>query len=128
MKPVILLIDNDLGFMFWLGQALDRAGYEAFPAKSVSDALKLITELDLSVGLVILDYSSEGAPNLIATLRHNGRHLKVISLVEDTDFPVHPEVDAQWRKPKKFDESSEAEWLQVVRRVLARALNRSSAV
>ena len=29
----VLIIDNDLGFIFWLGQILNDVGYAALPAK-----------------------------------------------------------------------------------------------
>ena len=35
MDTSILLIDSDLGLLFWLGRILDHAGYQAFPARSV---------------------------------------------------------------------------------------------
>jgi hypothetical protein len=34
----VLIIDNDLGFMFWLGQILSEAGYAVLPAKSAPEA------------------------------------------------------------------------------------------
>jgi DNA-binding NtrC family response regulator len=121
MNPAILVVDCDLGFVFWLGQILDRAGYEAFPARSVPDALKLITELHLSVSLMIVDYSLSGAANLIATMRRAQKSLKIMALVEDDSGPTPPEADAQYRKPRKINEvPTEAEMLHIIRRLLSK--------
>jgi len=120
LRTAILLVDSDLGFVFWLGRELDRAGYEAFPARSVPDALKLIAELHLSVGLVILSDSLPGAPKLISTLRQAQSHPKIILLVENAHEPHHVGVDAQCVRPGRICENSRAEWLQMTQRVLSR--------
>jgi ActR/RegA family two-component response regulator len=119
VKTAVLLIDCDLGFVFWLGRTLDRGGYEAFPAKSVPDALKLITELNLTVGLVVLNYSLPGAENLITTLRQSQKYSKIILLVDDAAEQVQLDADAKYRKPDGVDENSKAELLQTIGRVLA---------
>lgn len=109
--------------MFWLGCVLGRAGYVAFPAKNVPDALKLIAELHLSVGLVILSESLPGATNFISTLRHIQKYLKVILLVEDADQPHRFGVDAQRVRPDSIRENSRSEWLQITQRILSREGN-----
>lgn len=120
LKTAVLLIDSDLGFVFWLGRQLDRAGYEAFPARSVPDARKLIAELHLSVGLVILSDTVSGAADFISNLRHVQKCLKIILLVEDTDQKNRLGADAQCVKPDRIRENSIAEWLQIAQRVLSR--------
>jgi hypothetical protein len=115
----VLLIDDDLGALFWLGQALDRAGYEAFPAKSVPDALALLGEFRIIVTGVILNCSLPGAANLIATLRQLYQHLKVISLASDEYAPAMPGVNAICCKPAEISEQSRADWMQTVRAVLS---------
>ncbi|HEY2019235.1 MAG TPA: hypothetical protein VGH38_37265 [Bryobacteraceae bacterium] len=119
LKTAILLIDRDLGFMFWLGRELDKAGYEAFPAKSVPDALKLIAELHLSVGLVILSDSLPGAANFVSTLRHTQKRLRILSLVEDADEPNRLGADALQVRLDKIRENSRVEWLQLIQKILS---------
>jgi len=114
------LIDSDLGFVFWLGRQLDRAGYEAFPARSVPDARRLIAELHLSVGLVILSDSVSGAAGFISDLRHAQKCLKIILLAEDADEENRLGADAQCVKPDRIRENSIAEWLQITQKVLSR--------
>ena len=117
MDKAILLIDTDLGFLFWLGQALDRAGYEAFPARGISDAIALLAALHLTVGSVILNYSLPGAENFVAGLRQSQNHLKVISLVEYEQEPG-PNIDAVFCKPAEINERSRAELVQMVQKVV----------
>jgi len=120
LKTAVLLIDSDLGFVFWLGRQLDRAGYEAFPARSVPDARRLIAELHLSVGLVILSDSVSGAAGFISDLRHAQKCLKIILLAEDADEENRLGADAQCVKPDRIRENSIAEWLQITQKVLSR--------
>lgn len=119
MKTAVLLIDCDLGFVFWLGQGLDKAGYEAFPAKSIPDALRLIAELHLTVGLVIVNCALPDTAEFLAALRHKQRLTKIIGLVEEAGIPIHPEVDWQCCKPEDLDETSKTELLCQIHCVLA---------
>jgi hypothetical protein len=124
VKTTVLLIDSDLGFVFWLGRALDKAGYEAFPAKSIPGALKLIAELDLSVGLVIVNYSLPGSAEFFVHIRHKQRLAKIVGLVDDADVPIPPEVDWQCCKPAAIDETSKMELIRQIHGVLEpQALN-----
>ena len=54
MKTV-LIIDSDLGFVFWLGRILQGAGCEVIPAKSSAEASVLLSELSTGVDLLIVD-------------------------------------------------------------------------
>ena len=120
VKTAILLVDSDLGFLFWLGRTLDMAGYEAFPARSIADAETLLSKLHLTVALLVLNFSLPGAATLVATLRGACKPLRVISLVGSGEEPPNgPGVDAVCQKPAVIDENAKAEWLETVRRVLS---------
>jgi hypothetical protein len=118
VNTIVLLIDSDLGFVFWLGQTLAEVGYEAIPAKSIPDALKLVAELQLPVALLILRDSLPGAADLIAILQYAQKDLKVILTVEDGDAPKRLNADAQYRRPHQINENSKMGWLQVIQKVL----------
>jgi DNA-binding response OmpR family regulator len=117
VDKAILLIDTDLGFLFWLGQALDRAGYEAFPARGIPQAVALLAEFHLTVGSVILNYSLPGAEKFIVGLRQSQNYLKVISLVESRQ-PLAPGVDGICCKPSEINERSRWELVQIVQKVV----------
>ena len=120
MNEVILLVDADLGFLFWLGRLLDSAGYQSYPARSVADALTLINQLQLTIALLILNCSLPAAELLIANQRESHRQLKVISLAtrEDDPVPYTFGVDAMCHKPAQIDQASKNQWLQTVNCVL----------
>jgi DNA-binding response OmpR family regulator len=76
----VLVIGPDLGFVFWLGRALDQAGYDAYPARSIEAAAETMTEFHLSPGLAILSGSLPGAPEFIEDLRRSHGELRVLKL------------------------------------------------
>jgi len=118
----ILLVDTDLGFLFWLGRALDQAGYEAFPARTIPDAMTLLVELHLTVGLLILNCSLPGAEDFVARMRHSRKNLKVISLVGQEPLLLTPGVDAICPKPSEINDRSKVAMLRIVHQVLPNTL------
>jgi DNA-binding NtrC family response regulator len=67
-KSVLLAVD-DLGFALWSGRLLADAGYQTWPAKTVSDALKWIEEPGANFRLLLIDPSLPDAPYLVQTAR-----------------------------------------------------------
>ena len=100
----ILIIDNDLGFLMWLGFLLSSRGYLTIPAPSCQDALRLVDELQPpTIDLVMINPALPGASDLINVLRSRRGSLKVM-WIED-----------QVRAPQS---RSESEWLSTVRKIV----------
>lgn len=118
MDRAILLVDSDLGFLLWLGQALHEAGFQAYPAESLSDAVALVGELRLTLGVLILNCSSRGAESFLATLRSSQKYFKTICLDGDRHPPYVGGVDRVYRKPVEINEESKGLWVQAVRALL----------
>ena len=100
-----------------MAKTLDRAGYEAFPARGITQAIALLAEFHLTVGSVILNYSLPGAESFIIGLRQSQNYLKVISLVEHQQA-LPPGVDGICCKPSEINERSRWELVQMVQRVI----------
>ena len=117
----VLILDRDLGFVFWLGHVLTQAGYQALPANSCEAASKLITELKLGVDLAIVSYSLPGTGPFIRALRHSRENLKVIAVLEAGEKPdsAFPGVDATQRRPGLASKAASTEWLDAIQGVLA---------
>ena len=118
MDSAILLVDSDLGFLLWLGQALHEAGFQAYPAESLSDAVALVGQFHLTLGVLILNCSSHGAESFLATLRGSQKYFKTICLDGDKHPPCMRGVDRVCRKPVEINEESKALWVQAVRALL----------
>jgi hypothetical protein len=112
----IMIVDNDLGFIFWLGAALIGAGYQAWPAASRSEAISLASRKPLArLDLLIVNVSLPGASNLVAHFRRTQSQLKVMAFGPQgkTLHGVKP-----WQPtPGLSDESARDEWLRAVKQV-----------
>jgi DNA-binding response OmpR family regulator len=123
----ILLVDSDLGFAFWLGHALDQAGYDALPARSAADGLSLVRELNVTVDLVVVRASLPSAATLVGDLRKAfGSQVKVIAIVdEETAAEVRPWADVESLRPRVADENSRMALVHTVRMVMMEGTLRS---
>jgi DNA-binding response OmpR family regulator len=80
----ILILDNDLGFLFWLGQALTASHCKAFPATSITEAVSLIAQFKLKIDLLIMNPAVPGAADFMRSLRREQRHLRVAVMTAET--------------------------------------------
>jgi hypothetical protein len=115
----VLIVDRELGFVFWLGQALDRAGYQALPAKSCEDAAELLKQLNVEIHVLIVGHSLAGAAAFADSLRRSQGHLKVIDVIGDGEEPgpEFPGSDATQFMLSAVDEASETEWLETIEEI-----------
>lgn len=78
--PSVLIVDDDLGFLVWLPAILGKAGYGAIPARTISDAAKLMRGFRPRV--LVINPSLRGAANFVNRLRRQNPDLKVIFLAD----------------------------------------------
>ncbi|HLK48916.1 MAG TPA: hypothetical protein VKT49_12315 [Bryobacteraceae bacterium] len=76
----ILILDNDLGFVFWLGQTLTTPQCTALPALSVPEANTLISQLKLTIDFLIMNPAVPGAAEFTRSLRKQHRQMRVATL------------------------------------------------
>lgn len=108
---IVLIIDDELGFVAWLGVTLAASGYATIPATSPSAAKQLLDEFHAIPDLVVMNLELAGTIELIEALGRANLALKIIA-IEDTTPPARPvEVDGMHSR-------SEADWLMTVERVL----------
>jgi DNA-binding NtrC family response regulator len=118
----VLIVDSDLGFVFWLGQALDAAGYDTLPAKGVTEAIALIGELKVWIDILMIRCTLPGAESLAADLRWAQRgHLKAIALIDESDGRTESMSawDGWQLKPNLPDTTARKIFLNLVQGVLA---------
>jgi hypothetical protein len=116
-NPIILVVDSDLGFVFWLGQVFDHAGFSAFPAKSTTCAIELIREHKLSLDILVINPVIQHAVSFMTGLRQYGGYPKIVFALgqsSETWSPV-PEVDCIKPKPQQFTTAVADEWINLIR-------------
>ena len=116
----ILIVDSDLGFAFWLGHALDEAGYYALPAINAAGASKLLAELGLTADLVVINAALPDAGAFIADLRLTQKDVRVIAVLDDPYAapPAFMQANLVEHKPLSADEMSRRAWVDTVRMIL----------
>ena len=116
----ILILDNDLGFMFWLGQALTVTGLTPMPAPSVPEARRLLGRFPRAVDVLIVNMDVREAPEYTRSLRNQQGKLRVIATVRHgAKLPIDfKDVDAVRTKPEVLDELTTVEWRRAVRQLL----------
>jgi DNA-binding response OmpR family regulator len=118
MKTV-LVVDSDVGFVFWLGQGLDQNRYAALPAASVPNARALLDELGTTVDLVVVNPALPEAADFVGTLRGRNLRLKVVLVADVTAEPAQiPSFDLQCQKPGVIDDSALQDLIAKIRKVL----------
>jgi len=119
LATTVLIVDHDLGFVFWLGHALDGLGYSALPAKTIADAALLIMQLDLKVDVLLINVSLPGAAEFAAAVHRNQPQVKVIGILEThTRATTMPGVSIAHYKPATTDHLAKAEWIECIEGVL----------
>jgi hypothetical protein len=116
-----------LGFVFWLGQTLDSAGYTALPAKSTQAARRLIEEHRIPVDILVIDPLLADAFQFISGLKHFRHALAVVAAIpEDWDIlPPMSEVDAVIRKPRRLNAVAAIQWLNLIQTLSAKFAERT---
>jgi hypothetical protein len=119
MKTIVI-IDDDLGFVFWLGQLLGDADYKVLPTKGFSDASTLLSELNTEIDLLIVNPSLAGAADFINALRRSRPNAKILAALSDNDQPAGQvqNADIIARKPRQPDAAASTLWLSVVEQAL----------
>ena len=116
----VLIIDDDLGFVLWLGQVFHEMGYHPIPALNARQAGRLTKELDLKIAVVVVNSQLPGVGRLIDALSHaNSAPLKII-LIRDPDASATISIRAHaiLDRPSGWEPVSQNVWLRRLYRVL----------
>ena len=119
MKTV-LIIDSDLGFVFWLGRILADAGCQPLPARDASEAGALLGQLNAEIDLLILNPSLTGADDFANALRRLRQNVKILAALSDADQSAAQVqgADIIARKPVQLDGATCRQWVGMIKQVL----------
>jgi len=111
-RPVVLIVDEDLGLLYWLGKILAENGYQALPALDSRQAVLLVEQLGVKVDLVIVNRRWLGVIDMIKAPNRGPSSISVL-LIPDPDF-----WDAELEPPMPTDPSWRRAWYSKVLRTL----------
>jgi DNA-binding NtrC family response regulator len=120
-SPTALIVDDDIGFILWLGEILTESGYQTVPALDWRQAKSLIKDLTLRVDVLVVNPKLRGAAQAIKMLRAEHPRLRVV-LIHDPSAPV-PALDtndATLERPSAWEPISRPLWVTKIRKLLLR--------
>ena len=109
--PAILIVDDDLGFLVWLGLTLSAGGFVTVPATTGLQAEQLVAELGVRISLAIVNLALPGMSDLVRRLKRRDPSLKLISIRSSSGPTLTIKTDASHSRSKQG-------WLTLVRKVL----------
>ncbi|HUA21965.1 MAG TPA: hypothetical protein VMU80_09555 [Bryobacteraceae bacterium] len=117
--PTVLIVDDDLAFLWWLGEVFAEAGYQAAPALHCRQALLLSKRLKLDVDLLVVNPNLTGAARMLEVLALENPGLPVILILNRGEKP-HPAIQAEatLERPSGWEPVSRTHWQRKLRGVL----------
>lgn len=115
----ILIVDSDVGFVYWLGAVLIAAEHQPWPAVSASNAISVVDLVPLvRLDFLIVNASLPGVSELIAQLRRTQANLRVLAL--GARHKSLRGVNAWRPKTGPRDDTEGREWVRVIKILAAR--------
>ncbi|HTR34450.1 MAG TPA: hypothetical protein VMH80_01015 [Bryobacteraceae bacterium] len=117
--PTVLIVDDDLAFLWWLGEVFAEAGFRAAPSLECRQALALLDQLGLELDLLVLNPRLAGATRMREILAREHPSLRVILIQSRGDRPhLSIQGDAILERPSGWEPVSRVHWQRKLRGVL----------
>ncbi len=113
LLQTLLVVDDDLAFVFWLGFGLDSHGLQAVPAKNATAARALLGRIEYPLRAAIVNAALPGTARLVKDLRRHQPDLRVISLGSAEESAL-PGSDAARQRPAELGEAAKSEWVNAI--------------
>ena len=114
--PTALIVDDDVGLIFWLGDIFGKAGWNIVPALNCRQAVSLAAMWELYIDVVVVNPALSGVPEMINTLSRV--HRPKIVIIHDPEVEAAFPVDAMIDRPDLETSVSRAKWAERLRRLL----------
>lgn len=115
--PTLLIVDGDVGFLWWLGDIFTEEGYHVIPALNCSQALAAVDEFHIQVDLLVVNPALHGVARLVTALDIPGRELRTVLIREGLIGFKYPgfRYDASLTRPSSWEPISKTDWLRKLR-------------
>ena len=116
--PIVLIVDDDLGFVWWLGEIFSEVGCCSLPALSCKQARTLMKE-GYNLDLILVNPHLPGAGALVSALGRRNANVPVVAIHTGSErLGDAADQDSTLTRPAASDQISRAEWLRKVRKLL----------
>jgi hypothetical protein len=116
-SPLVLIVDEDLGFVWWLSGIFSEAGCQVVPALNAGDSASMTSELDLDVDVLVVNPALAGVSEMIESLSRS-RSPKIVTIREHDKEDGAVYADATLERPSGLGAISQQDWLGCVRRLV----------
>ena len=125
--PTVLIVDEDIGFLWWLGEIFREIGFRCFPALNADDAVGIARAPSVQVTLLVLNPRIPAARVVIDAFAQ--KTPPKILLVTDGDTPRISgfAADAFLARPSSTESLSREEWGARIRRLLLKIDSRAAS-
>lgn len=116
----LLIVDSDVGFLWWLGELFAEAGYHAVPALNCSQGLAAVKKFHIPIDLLVVNPALTGVGRLVTSLEHPGRDLRIVLIREGPIGLKYPgfRYDATLTRPSGWEPISRTDWLRKLRTLM----------
>ena len=113
----MLIVDSDLGFIFWLGVIFNEAGCDVLPAFDAKNAISMTSEFDIDI--VVMNPSLPGVREMLSALSTAERTPKIVALDDESIETIGAfQAHAILKRPSGLQQISHSEWLKRINQVL----------
>lgn len=82
--PTVLIVDENLGFLFWLGDIVTETGCLSVPALNSLQAIFFVRELKVEIDLLIVNPTLAGVSEMIQTINNAQHSFQIVSSADRT--------------------------------------------
>ena len=111
-----MIIDDDVGLIFWFGDILGKAGWNIVPALNCRQAVSLAVMWDSHIDLIVVNPALNGIVEMIQTLSRV--HRPKVVVIGDPNVEADIPADATIDRPDVSTSFSRAESAERVRKLL----------
>ena len=116
-SPLVLIVDEDLGFVWWLSEIFSKAGCQVVPALNAGDSASMTSELDLDVDVLVVNPALAGVSEMIESLSRS-RSPKIVTIRDHDKQDAGVYGHATLERPSGLGVISQQDWLGCVRRLV----------
>lgn len=118
-QPTVLIVDQDVGLLFWLNEIFTQAGCRTVPALDCGQAVSLVRKLLVQLAMVVVNPELMGIDRMIQTLRRSNGQFRVVTIVDnDQDCGSKIRHRATLKRPRSGEPISSQDWLNRVQELL----------
>jgi DNA-binding response OmpR family regulator len=116
--PTVLLVDEDIGFLWWLGEIFREIGFRCFPALNTADAIAIARAPSIDIALLVLEPGMLGARSVIDAFEN--KTMPKILLLADNELSTRPALraDAVLVRPSATESISRADWVVRLKKLI----------